>query len=144
MIRESERHTASGLLMLTIFLIILIVSALGIVRAVRAQDPFGIGAFVLVLVLDIIASTGFFTVAPNEGQVLQLFGAYAGTVKVPGLRWANPLYTKRRISLRIRSISKGWDYRPGRPKRISPGHSGPCDRQSVATRWTFRWANPRA
>ena len=107
MIRESERHTASGLLMLAIFLIILIVSALGIVRAVRAQDPFGIGAFVLVLVLDIIASTGFFTVAPNEGQVLQLFGAYRGTVRENGLRWANPFFSKRRLSLRVRNFESG-------------------------------------
>jgi regulator of protease activity HflC (stomatin/prohibitin superfamily) len=107
MIRETERHTASGLLMLAIFLIILIVSALGIVRAVRAQDPFGIGAFVLVLVLDIIASTGFFTVAPNEGQVLQLFGAYRGTVRENGLRWANPFFSKRRLSLRVRNFESG-------------------------------------
>jgi regulator of protease activity HflC (stomatin/prohibitin superfamily) len=36
--------------------------------------------------------------------VLQLFGDYAGTVKTPGLRWANPLYTKKRISLRVRNF----------------------------------------
>jgi regulator of protease activity HflC (stomatin/prohibitin superfamily) len=36
--------------------------------------------------------------------VLQLFGDYVGTVKRPGLRWANPLYTKRRISQRVRNF----------------------------------------
>src|SRR6185436_19175472 len=35
---------------------------------------------------------------------LQFFGSYAGTVKQPGLRWANPLYTKKRISQRIRNF----------------------------------------
>ena len=107
MIRESERHTASGLLMVTIFLTILIVAVLGIVRAARAGDPVGIGAFVLVLVLDVLATTGLFTVGPNEGQVLQLFGAYRGTVRENGLRWANPFYTKTRLSLRVRNFESG-------------------------------------
>jgi len=107
MIRESERHTASGLLMLTIFLIIMVVAGLGIFRAARVGDPFGIVAFVVVLVLDIVATTGLFTVAPNEGQVLQLFGAYRGTARENGLRWANPFYSKKRISLRVRNFESG-------------------------------------
>ena len=47
-------------------------------------------AFVIVLVLDGLAFAGLFTVAPNAGRVLQLFGAYRGTAKDEGLRWANP------------------------------------------------------
>jgi regulator of protease activity HflC (stomatin/prohibitin superfamily) len=47
---------------------------------------------------------GLFVVNPNEAKVLQLFGRYAGTVKIPGLRWANPFYTKKRISQRIRNF----------------------------------------
>jgi hypothetical protein len=47
---------------------------------------------------------GFFQVAPNEGQVLQLFGSYAGTVRTEGLRWTNPFCTRRRISLRTRNF----------------------------------------
>ena len=43
-------------------------------------------------------------VNPNEGRVLQLFGRYVGTVKDQGLRWANPLLTKKRISLRVRNF----------------------------------------
>jgi len=107
MIRENKRHTASGLLMLTIFLIILVVAALGIVRAARVGDPAGIGAFVVVLVLDVVATLGLFTVAPNEGQVLQLFGAYRGTARENGLRWANPFYSKNRVSLRVRNFESG-------------------------------------
>ena len=41
---------------------------------------------------------------PNEAKVLQFFGKYVGTVKAPGLRWANPFYSKRRISQRIRNF----------------------------------------
>jgi regulator of protease activity HflC (stomatin/prohibitin superfamily) len=50
---------------------------------------------------------GHFTVHPNEAKVLQLFGAYAGTVKNPGLRWANPFYTKKAVSLRVRNFESG-------------------------------------
>jgi regulator of protease activity HflC (stomatin/prohibitin superfamily) len=47
---------------------------------------------------------GFFTVDPNEGRVMQLFGAYRGTARQHGLRWANPFYSKRRVSLRVRNF----------------------------------------
>jgi regulator of protease activity HflC (stomatin/prohibitin superfamily) len=50
---------------------------------------------------------GFFQVAPNEGQVLQLFGKYAGTVRLEGLRWTNPFYSKQRVSLRVRNFESG-------------------------------------
>ena len=56
------------------------------------------------IVASILGLAGLFTVAPNEGQVLQLFGAYGGTAKEEGLRWANPFYTKKRISLRVRNF----------------------------------------
>ena len=47
---------------------------------------------------------GLFTVSPNQAKVLQLFGNYRGTVREPGLRWVNPLFTKRSISLRVRNF----------------------------------------
>jgi regulator of protease activity HflC (stomatin/prohibitin superfamily) len=62
---------------------------------------------VLLLVLDGFALKGFFQVAPNEGQVLQLFGKYAGTVRAEGLRWTNPFCSRRRISLRVRNFESG-------------------------------------
>jgi regulator of protease activity HflC (stomatin/prohibitin superfamily) len=51
-----------------------------------------------------VAWFGFFSVAPNEGRVLQLFGSYRGTVRDPGLRYANPFYSKKKISLRVRNF----------------------------------------
>jgi regulator of protease activity HflC (stomatin/prohibitin superfamily) len=62
---------------------------------------------ILSVVLIVIVSIGFnglFVVNPNEGRVLQLFGSYVGSAKTPGLRWTNPLNTKRRISLRVRNF----------------------------------------
>jgi regulator of protease activity HflC (stomatin/prohibitin superfamily) len=43
-------------------------------------------------------------VEPNEAVVLILFGKYIGTEKFVGFRWANPFYTKRKISLRVRNF----------------------------------------
>jgi len=104
MIREQERHTAPGLLMLVILLAILVVSVAGVIRAARSQDGPAAAAFGFVLALDALAFAGLFTVAPNEGRVLQLFGAYRGTAKEEGLRWANPFFSKKRISLRVRNF----------------------------------------
>ena len=59
---------------------------------------------VALFALEPLLLKGFFQVAPNEGQVLQLFGKYAGTVREAGLRWTNPFYTKQRISLRVRNF----------------------------------------
>ena len=60
-----------------------------------------------VAVLALICLAGFYMVAPNEGRVLQLFGQYVGTDRALGLRWANPFYTKQRVSLRIRNFESG-------------------------------------
>jgi regulator of protease activity HflC (stomatin/prohibitin superfamily) len=58
----------------------------------------------LVALLLAGAFVGFFVVNPNEARLLQLFGKYEGTAHTPGLRWANPLYTRRPISLRVRNF----------------------------------------
>ena len=51
-----------------------------------------------------ICWSGFFMVNPKEGRVMQFFGKYSGTVHDTGLRWANPFYTKMRVSLRVRNF----------------------------------------
>ena len=61
----------------------------------------------IVALLALICLAGFFMVAPNEGRVLQLFGQYVGTDRALGLRWANPFYSKQRVSLRIRNFESG-------------------------------------
>jgi regulator of protease activity HflC (stomatin/prohibitin superfamily) len=104
MIRERERQTASGLLMLFVFLILIAIAGAGIVRAARADDARVAVLGVLVIAASVLGLAGLFTVAPNEGRVLQLFGAYRGTAREEGLRWANPFYSKKRISLRVRNF----------------------------------------
>jgi hypothetical protein len=62
---------------------------------------------ILVFFALVFTATGFFQVQPNQGQVLQLFGRYAGTVREAGLRWTNPFYSKRAVSLRVRNFESG-------------------------------------
>jgi regulator of protease activity HflC (stomatin/prohibitin superfamily) len=61
----------------------------------------------IVALLALVCLAGFYMVAPNEGRVLQLFGQYVGTDRALGLRWANPFYSKQRVSLRIRNFESG-------------------------------------
>ena len=59
----------------------------------------------LVFGLGLFSCFGYFTLQPNEGRVMILFGAYRGTVREAGWRWTNPLNTKTRISLRSRNLN---------------------------------------
>jgi len=56
------------------------------------------------LVVVLVLWFGLFVVHPNEAKVLQLFGSYVGTVRVPGLKYANPFYTKKKVSVRVRNF----------------------------------------
>ncbi|MCC7237405.1 MAG: SPFH domain-containing protein [Bryobacterales bacterium] len=58
----------------------------------------------LMLFVELIPLGGLFIVQPNHGVVLQLFGRYAGTVREEGLRLANPFYSKKPVSLRVRNF----------------------------------------
>lgn len=58
-----------------------------------------------IIFLIIIIAPGFIIVNPNGSKVLTLFGTYKGTVKSNGLQWANPLYLKKDISLRMRNLN---------------------------------------
>ena len=62
-----------------------------------------VAAIPMVLVFVTI-TTGFFFINPNGSIVLTLFGEYKGTVKTNGFYWANPFYTKKRVSLRARNF----------------------------------------
>jgi hypothetical protein len=104
MIREQEQKTTSGLLMVFVFLILMFLTASGFYSGVRDGQPWVAAGSMFVFVLSALGFSGLFSVAPNEARVLQLFGAYRGTVKEEGLRWANPFFTKQRISQRVRNF----------------------------------------
>src|SRR5687767_2831308 len=109
MIRERERNGTPGLPMVALVFVVAAAAVWMFVTFVRTAEagrptPLLMIGVVLLIGVDILLVRGLFMVAPNEAQVLQLFGDYAGTAKVPGLRWANPFYTRRKLSLRVRNF----------------------------------------
>src|SRR5271165_2287041 len=102
--KERELHTASGFVYVVLMIIVLALSIWGLVYFAQADQPGWVLAFVAIIVLDALCLKGLFGVSPNQGAVLQLFGHYVGTERSPGLRWANPLYSKKFVSLRTRNF----------------------------------------
>jgi regulator of protease activity HflC (stomatin/prohibitin superfamily) len=107
MIREKERKVPSGYLMLVVLLVMQLASFYGIFLMLRAFSIPGIITTSLISTIVLILWAGFFMVHPNQARVLQIFGAYAGTAREPGLRWANPFYTKKAVSTRVRNFESG-------------------------------------
>ncbi len=89
---EKELIPMNGYLML----LLLFVLAVGGFLLLLRLPPLGI----IVIVAAVFIIPGFVLVNPNSSRVLLLFGKYVGTIKDNGLFWVNPLYSKKRISLR--------------------------------------------
>src|SRR5262245_2862250 len=102
MMREKQVQVAPGGPMFLAFVAVGILSIA--MTATFHNSPGVVAPMVLLLLANIVCLTGLFTVSPNEGRVLQLFGRYVGTVREAGWKWANPFYTKKKISLRIRNF----------------------------------------
>ena len=102
--KEQKRNAANGMAVLILLLVILAGAIAVLVRSAMRDNQAAAIVGAVVFALDAFLLSGLFTVSPNQGRVLQLFGAYRGTAREPGLRWANPLYTKRAISLRVRNF----------------------------------------
>jgi regulator of protease activity HflC (stomatin/prohibitin superfamily) len=107
MIRERDYAALPGLPVFLVLFAVLLAAAYGLYDSVRTDAPWSIVGAILVLVLAVFLMAGLFVVNPNEGKVLQFFGDYVGTAKRAGLRWANPLFTKKPISLRVRNFESG-------------------------------------
>ena len=89
---EKELIPMNGYLML----LLLFVLAVGGFLLLLRLPPLGI----IIIVAAVFIIPGFVLVNPNSSRVLLLFGKYVGTIKDNGLFWVNPLYSKKRISLR--------------------------------------------
>lgn len=97
MSNEKVRKAISGYIMLVALLLVV---AGGIFAFMYELVILGIGCILAMAFMG----PGFFFINPNGSVVLTLFGAYKGTIKENGFFWANPFYTKKRISLRARNF----------------------------------------
>ncbi len=101
MIQENAIKAPSGL---TFMIFLFIAQLLFALLTIKGGHPALITVGAMASIFTFIFWFGLFMVHPNEAKLLQLFGKYIGTVKEPGLRWANPFYTKQAVSLRVRNF----------------------------------------
>jgi regulator of protease activity HflC (stomatin/prohibitin superfamily) len=94
----------SGWLMVFLLVALIILSVTMLGRSAQAEDSAMAVVWVVVLVVAGASLFGLTVVNPNQAKVVQLFGSYVGSLKEPGLRWVNPLTTRRRVSLRVRNF----------------------------------------
>ena len=100
---ESPANSANGILMLLIGLLLLAAGPI-----VIAQNP---GSAVLLIpglsaaTVGLLLVCGLYSLQPNEGMAIMLFGSYRGTDRKTGLRWVLPWYSRKKISLRVRNLT---------------------------------------
>lgn len=70
-----------------------------------AAARFGLVVPGILFLIANILFIGLTIINPNEAVVCTFFGDYVGTTKQNGLQWVNPLYSKRKISLRARNLN---------------------------------------
>jgi regulator of protease activity HflC (stomatin/prohibitin superfamily) len=104
MTREIQKSTLSGIPMLLGLIAALLFTGYLLITAAKAGSAVAVITLALLGFLEFFLLFGLFMVQPNNAVVLQLFGRYVGTTREEGLRWANPFYSKRPISLRVRNF----------------------------------------
>jgi hypothetical protein len=104
-VRESSLNGGSGYVALVVLAGIILSFIWLFYTAIRIHSPVMIISILVVYIpLLLLTITGFFMVHPNQARVLTLFGTYVGSARKTGLRWANPFYAKKTVSLRVRNF----------------------------------------
>jgi len=103
--REVKAATASGYLMLLVWLLLLAVAVWCVVQLARGNDSGGvIGLLSTTVVVGTLILSGFYMINPNEAAAIQLFGSYKGTDRTEGLRWVLPWLTRKKIAVRANNV----------------------------------------
>jgi regulator of protease activity HflC (stomatin/prohibitin superfamily) len=108
--KEQSLRSIPGIPMLLVLLLVAIGGGWAFFTGVAASpgpDGLLLAAGVVIVVLAFFLMFGLYMVEPNQAAVLSLFGKYVGTVKEQGLRWNNPFYSARKLSLRVRNFESG-------------------------------------
>ena len=103
--QEHSRSATSGYLMLAIGILFELLAVYFLVMTIRTENLWFLVGFFIALILGLVFLCGLFIVNPNDSRVLVLFGVYKGTVKNNGFFWANPFYSKKKITLRARNLN---------------------------------------
>ncbi len=101
--KELNLNSRSGIPTLLGLVVSLIVALAVVVTGPPAFKIIGVIAIAVLL----FCAAGFYMVEPNQAAVVTLFGRYVGSVKEAGLRWNNPFFAKKKLSLRVRNFESG-------------------------------------
>jgi regulator of protease activity HflC (stomatin/prohibitin superfamily) len=104
-IQERPVATLPGVLMVLFLIVAMGLDFWWFVGLAQRSAP-GIAAIGPIVTAIVLAFCwfGFFMVHPNQTAVLQFFGKYVGVERKNGLRWANPFYSKQKVTLRVRNF----------------------------------------
>jgi len=104
-VKETPRNGGSGYVALAVLAVIILSFIWLVYTAIQSHSaPIIITTLTICIPLILLGSSGFFMVHPNQARVLTLFGTYVGSARKTGLRWANPFYAKKAVSLRVRNF----------------------------------------
>jgi len=103
--KENPIRSLPGIPMLLALLIAALAAGWLAVNAAGAPLQFVLAG--LAGLVALFCLLGLYMVEPNQAAVLSLFGKYVGTVKENGLRWNNPFFSKKKVSLRVRNFESG-------------------------------------
>ncbi|HLS84448.1 MAG TPA: SPFH domain-containing protein [Arenimonas sp.] len=105
--KEQSLRSIPGIPMLLALILAVLAGAWAFFAGIAGTHVIAITAGLVVAVLAFFLMCGLYMVEPNQAAVLSLFGKYVGTVKEQGLRWNNPFYSARKLSLRVRNFESG-------------------------------------
>lgn len=104
---ERRATTMNGGAMLVVTLIILagILACVAALIGELAPESQILPTLLALIVVGVLAASGFYALEPNESAAITLFENYKGTDKTPGLRWVLPWYMRKKVSLRVRNVT---------------------------------------
>ncbi len=102
--KENNVRSFPGIPALLVMLAALLALALLMIQAMTNENILLLLVYLAIGIVSFVMLFGLYMVEPNQTAVMSLFGKYIGTVKEQGLRWNNPFYAKKKISLRVRNF----------------------------------------
>lgn len=105
--KENQQKSLAGIPVTLISLAVMVITLMTLINGIDNSLPVQAIVSVAALIIASFCLMGLYMVEPNQAAVLSLFGKYVGTVKEQGLRWNNPFYSKKKISLRTRNFESG-------------------------------------
>ncbi len=101
---QYQSMLVNGFLMLFLNLLVIPALVVSSFLVFGSESAVTIAATVLLSILFILITPGYFSQEPNEARVMVFFGKYEGTFTSTGFFWVNPFMNKKKLSFRARNL----------------------------------------